>query len=108
MITKSIKNSIDVAQNMFNDSTLALMNISDTGLLLLLQNMKNVLKTKIRFNRHYRKYIQAYGKDAYGLNYRYNQQIDLEKLINCSWSELKLESIIYIKNNKLRRLETLS
>ena len=70
MVTTSLKGSIGVATNMYNDATLAIMNISDTGLMLLLQNMKNILKIKERYNRHYKKYIEAYGKQSYGLNYR--------------------------------------
>ena len=46
MVNTSLKGSIGVATNMYNDATLAIMNISDTGLMLLLQNMKNVLKIK--------------------------------------------------------------
>ena len=70
MITTSIKRSIGTAENVYNDVTLALMNLSDIDLLLLLQNMKNIKKIELRFNRNYRKYIEAYGNKSYGLNYR--------------------------------------
>ena len=36
MITTSLNRSIGVASNMYNDATLAIMNINDTGLMLLL------------------------------------------------------------------------
>ena len=36
MITTSLNRSIGVASHMYNDATLAIMNINDTGLMLLL------------------------------------------------------------------------
>ena len=56
--------------NMYNKGTLALMNINDTNLLLLLQNLKVIKKIEKRFNRHFRKYIIGYEDDIIGMNYR--------------------------------------
>jgi len=55
---------------MYNKGTMALMNINDTNLLLLLQNLKVIKKIEKRFNRHFRKYIIGYEDDIIGMNYR--------------------------------------
>ena len=70
MITTSLKRSIGTQMNMYNKGTMALMNINDTNLLLLLQNLKVIKKIEKRFNRHFRKYIIGYEDDIIGMNYR--------------------------------------
>ena len=62
---------------MYNKGTMALMNINDTNLRLLLQNLKVIKKIEKRFNRHFRKYIIGYEDDIIGMNYRQKASIKI-------------------------------